>query len=109
MGGGARPGRICPGGRSCAVTLKAKARARMGSSNVVFITGLDASLAFAPCLKRKISGKAGPNRKHAHNEHLCLSGLLVCPAVLETLIPAVKPLYLKKLRASQSTKGGELN
>jgi hypothetical protein len=76
-----------------------------------FITGLGASLAFAPCLKRKIgkiSGKAEPNRKHAPNEHLCLSGLLVCPAVLETLIPAVKPLYLKKLRTSQSTKGGNL-
>jgi len=75
------------------------------------ITELDASLAFAPCLKRKIgkiSGKAGPNRKHAPNEHLCLSGLLVCPAVLETLIPAVKPLYLKKLCTSQSTKGGNL-
>ena len=94
------------------MTLKAKARARTGSSNVVFITGLYVSLTFAPCLKRKIgeiSGKAGPNRKHAPNEHLCLSGLLVCPAVLETLIPAVKPLYLKKLRASQSAKGGELN
>ena len=87
-------------------------RAREGISKIVFISELDVSMAFVPNLERKIgkiSGKAGPNRKHAHNEHLCLSGLLVCPAVLETLIPAVKPLYLKKLRASQSAKGRELN
>ena len=87
-------------------------RAREGISKIVCISELDASMAFSPCLKRKIgkiSGKAEPNRKHAPNEHLCLSGLLVCPTVLETLIPAVKPLYLKKLRASQSTKDGEPN